>query len=799
DFCDVHGSDRGCSHTLAVQLALGAREAAPTAPWQRALDEIVRPTAEQQPVGELALFMTIVNPTRMRDRWSYGPRLEPFLGIRPARRGQRGTWIKGNVEWHGLHRGMAEPHVVGLLSELAGLHDVATDTPYAATPEWLSLARIPSRGLWEILTELRDAGVEMVSPGKAQRPVLITDTAARARVAIDEQQGHLRVRGQLLVEGEITDTAAMYAVGSPAVAVAQVRDHGRATEQAVLIRLEAPVPDALWQLLRADEPPVVDSESRELFEQTYLPRLRELAPIESPDHSYTVPPERQTTLELEVRASEGQVHQTWSWADQPSRRDRAREREILARVSDAVGGHEDLVGMPLSGIDRPADRTLTGTAGVLFVGEVLPRLRGLDGVRVNEAEGVPSHSRTVSGPRVSIAAEPGANDWFDLSVEVEVDGEAVPFGQLFVTLARGEPIFVLPDGRYFSLLGEEFDQLRAIIEEARALSDRPVESLRISRYQVDLWAELLELGIVHAQEQEWLRAARGLGESVTLEPVPVPSGVTAELRHYQQTGLAWLHFLRTNRLGGILADDMGLGKTLQAIAMMEVAREEDPAMPPFLVVAPTSVVGNWVRECERFAPGLRVVAIDATERKRGTPLAESVAGAHVVVTSYTLLRLEEEAYAGLACSGAIFDEAQMIKNHRARGYRSARLVQAPFKLAITGTPLENNLTELWALSALVCPGLLGGEKQFADLYRAPIEKDRDSERLARLQRRLRPFVLRRRKEEVATELPPKQEQVRELELHPKHRRLYELRLQRERQKVLGLLDDMESHRFQVFR
>src|SRR5690606_16541122 len=124
-------------------------------------------------------------------------------------------------------------------------------------------------------------------------------------------------------------------------------------------------------------------------------------------------------------------------------------------------------------------------------------------------------------------------------------------------------------------------------------------------------------------------------------------------------------------------------------------------------------------------------------------------------------RLEEEAYRELPWSGAIFDEAQMIKNHRSRGYRSARLLETPFKLAITGTPLENNLTELWALSALVCPGLLGGAQQFADLYRVPIEKEHDAEKLARLQRRLRPFLLRRRKEEVAAELPPKQEQVRE--------------------------------------
>lgn len=804
EFCTEHGSD-GCEHTIAVLLAGIPAEVAPapqTPAWQRTLSAVVPATAEPEQGARLALFMGVVVPRRTaRDRWSYGVDRESSLAVRPALMGARGRWIKGSTEWHALSMHRAGAHVIGLLEELAGRHDMLSRSYMYGTPEWLPLADVGSRGLWQLLLELREAGVEMISPGKAQHPVRLSEVTARARVVVEEHDAHLHVRAELLIGDELVDPTSVHRVGSPAIAVAQVSNPGLDNEQTTLVRLDSPVAEPLWTLLTADEPVSIGEHDRDAFERDYLPGLRTLAPLESPDHSYEIPAEPQLALELDLRAHRDQVHLTWAWTGTPPgrRRDQVREQEILARVRDAVGEHAHLAEAAPSGTE-PRSRTLLGTKGVIFLAEVLPRLREVEGVRVVEGEDLPSYSPTASGPVVSIAAEPGENDWFDLRVKVEVDGEQVPFGDMFVALARGEPIFVLPDGRYFSLTGPEFDRLRAIIEEARALSDKPLaEGLRISRYQVDLWQELVDLGIVHAQEQAWLQAARGLTDSVVLEQLPVPAGVRAELRHYQQTGLSWLHFLRTHALGGILADDMGLGKTLQAIAMMEAARAENPAMAPFVVVAPTSVVGNWVRECRRFAPELRVVAIDATERRRGTPLVEAVAGTHVVVTSYTLLRLEEEAYQALPWSGAIFDEAQMIKNHRARGYRSAKLLPAPFKLAITGTPLENNLTELWALSALVCPGLLGGEKQFADLYRAPIEKDHDTKKLARLQRRLAPFLLRRRKEEVATELPPKQEQVRELELHPKHRRLYELRLQRERQKVLGLIEDMEANRFQVFR
>ena len=200
---------------------------------------------------------------------------------------------------------------------------------------------------------------------------------------------------------------------------------------------------------------------------------------------------------------------------------------------------------------------------------------------------------------------------------------------------------------------------------------------------------------------------------------------------------------------------------------------------------------------ERFAPGLKVVAITETVRRRKVPLAELTAGADLVITSYALFRLEFADHDALEWSGLLLDEAQMVKNHQSVGYACARDLDVPFRLAITGTPMENNLTELWAIFTLVAPGLFGDLRQFTEQYRRPIEAG-DTETLDRLRRRIRPLMLRRRKEDVALDLPSKQEQVIRVELNSRHRRAYDVLLHRERQKILGLLEDLQQNRITIF-
>jgi SNF2 family DNA or RNA helicase len=280
---------------------------------------------------------------------------------------------------------------------------------------------------------------------------------------------------------------------------------------------------------------------------------------------------------------------------------------------------------------------------------------------------------------------------------------------------------------------------------------------------------------------------------------PAPDGLHATMRPYQLAGFNWLAALYTYRLGGVLADDMGLGKTLQALALICHVRERGLAQAPFLVVAPTSVVFNWAAETARFAPGLRVATVTETRARRGAALTDVVAGADLVVTSYTLFRLEYADYEAVEWAGLLLDEAQSVKNHQSQGYQCVKKLPAPFKLAITGTPMENNLMELWSLLSITAPGLFASPTRFTDYYRTPIEKGKDAALLAQLRRRIKPLLLRRTKEQVAGDLPDKQEQVIELELNPKHRKVYQTHLQRERQKVLGLLGDLARNRFEIFR
>jgi len=245
---------------------------------------------------------------------------------------------------------------------------------------------------------------------------------------------------------------------------------------------------------------------------------------------------------------------------------------------------------------------------------------------------------------------------------------------------------------------------------------------------------------------------------------------------------------------------MGLGKTAQTLALFAHAIEQsDAPTPPFLVVAPTSVVSNWAAEAARFVPGLRVTTVGATQAASGRRIADLAAGADIVVTSYAILRLDADAFASLDWAGLVLDEAQFVKNGASKANAAARDIRAPFRLAVTGTPVENNLMELWALMKIVAPGLFPSARAFAERYRRPIENDHNTERLARLRRRIRPLVMRRTKELVAPELPEKQEQVLTVALDPSHRRIYDTFLQRERQKLLGLIDDLDRNRFTVFR
>jgi SNF2 family DNA or RNA helicase len=242
-----------------------------------------------------------------------------------------------------------------------------------------------------------------------------------------------------------------------------------------------------------------------------------------------------------------------------------------------------------------------------------------------------------------------------------------------------------------------------------------------------------------------------------------------------------MQFLRQNGFGGVLADEMGLGKTLQALAFFRSIRQQNPSSAPMLVVCPTSLVSNWMAEAEKFTPTLKALAVEGADRER---LFARVSDHDLVVTSYALMRRDAERYRQLEFDTLVLDEAQHIKNRQTQNAQAVKSVRARQRLVLTGTPLENSVLDLWSIFDFLMPGYLGTAQDFRERYEQPIARDKDSAAQKRLARRLRPFVLRRTKREVAPELPEKIQQVAYCELTRDQRAVYEQVLEATRKEVL---------------
>ena len=568
--------------------------------------------------------------------------------------------------------------------------------------------------------------------------------------------------------------------------------------------LPAAVPRDLRTLLHRREPLRVPAADREAFLDVAYPKLRALSPMTSLDGSVALPAARRPALHLEAAYADGDrlaLHWSWRYHD-PDRRLPIDQRQGAHRDT----AHEDAVIAEAMTLwpHQPSDaaQLLSGVDTAEFTAHVLDALDALDHVEV-EVTGTRHAYRELDGaPQVRITqhASPGKNDWFDLGFDITVEGRQIPFPSLFVALARGRDKLLMPDRTYFSLDHPAFDALRELIREGEALAEWEPEVQRISKYQVDMWDELAEIADQTEASAEWTAVVDPLRALEHRPAPPLPRGLQAELRPYQREGFAWLAMLFDQGLGGVLADDMGLGKTVQTLALIAHAREQSPSAPPFLVVAPASVLPVWRREAERFAPGLHVRVLEGTSASRGGAAEEDFEGVDLVVTSYAVLRLDEELFASRRFQGFVLDEAQFVKNRRSRTHLAAKRVRAGMRLAITGTPMENSLDDLWAILDLVAPGLLGTAIGFRKRFTLPIATGEAPQRMEQLRRRIRPFLLRRTKELVAKELPEKHEEVLTVTLSPEHRAVYDSVLQRERKKVLGLIDtDLDRSRFIVFR
>lgn len=383
-------------------------------------------------------------------------------------------------------------------------------------------------------------------------------------------------------------------------------------------------------------------------------------------------------------------------------------------------------------------------------------------------------------------------DWFDLEMGIVVDGQRVNILPLLVKMIResnnpdalaklegdsenGIIYLPLEDGRILPIPAERIQYIVKTLIELH--TNHPLTGdgrLRLSTWQA---AQLADLeASMQAAQMRWFGNAqvrelgRQLQDFTQIEVIPVPETLETELRPYQAQGLSWLQFLRSHKLNGVLADDMGLGKTVQALAHILCEKESGRMDCPVLVIAPTSLMTNWLNEAQKFAPTLKVLILQGYDRKNNF---DRIQDHDVILTTYPLLARDKDILLKHKYHLLILDEAQIVKNPNTMAHRIVQQLQANHRLCLTGTPMENHLGELWSLFHFLMPGFLGDQKQFGKLFRTPIEKFGDDERRQQLVRRVKPFMLRRTKQQVVAELPPKTEIIQSIDLLPKQRDLYE--------------------------
>jgi superfamily II DNA or RNA helicase len=378
-------------------------------------------------------------------------------------------------------------------------------------------------------------------------------------------------------------------------------------------------------------------------------------------------------------------------------------------------------------------------------------------------------------------------EWFQLELGLEVEGEVVDLVPALIKLLEEAPkgarlsslsrqvarcrAVPVAKGRYVAIPWERLEPILQVLAE---LYDGHGRKLRLHETNLGVVGRLEQVIEGDGRVLCWKGRADDVERGRRIARAPAanerPAVLHAELRPYQADGLSWLCHLRDHRVGGVLADDMGLGKTLQTIALLAIEKEQRRMDQPALVVVPTSLIEGWRRQIAQFAPHLSVLVLHGGKRHAAF---DKLSSHDVVLTTYSVLSRDLGRFKKHEYHYVILDEAQAIKNARSQASQSVRTLRARHRLALTGTPIENNLDELWSLFEFVMPGLLGNAQRFRTGFRYPIEREGNETRLAALRSRVSPFVLRRLKETVARDLPPKTELVRHVAFGQDQRDLYE--------------------------
>ncbi|MED4650268.1 SNF2 helicase associated domain-containing protein [Bacillus pseudomycoides] len=407
-----------------------------------------------------------------------------------------------------------------------------------------------------------------------------------------------------------------------------------------------------------------------------------------------------------------------------------------------------------------------------FLYHVVPKLKGLLEIYATTAIKLRIH-RGNSAPLIRVRRKERM-DWLSFSFDIKGIPEAEIKGVL-AALEEKRKYYRLANGSLLSLESEEFNEINQFIKESGIRKEiLKGEEVNVPLVRSVKWMSSLQEGNVLSVDQSVQELVENIQSPKNLK-FTVPDSLATVLREYQKYGFEWMKTLAYYRFGGILADDMGLGKTLQSITFIaSILPEIREKKQPVLVVSPSSLVYNWLSELKKFAPDIRAIIVDGNQTERRNILKDATKF-DVIITSYPLLRRDVKLYAQ-PFHTLFLDEAQAFKNHTTQTAKAVKAIQAEYRFALTGTPVENSLEELWSIFYVVFPELLPGRKEFGDLRRENIAK------------RVKPFVLRRLKEEVLKELPEKIEHLQSSELLPDQKKLYAAYLAKLREETLKHLN-----------
>lgn len=416
-----------------------------------------------------------------------------------------------------------------------------------------------------------------------------------------------------------------------------------------------------------------------------------------------------------------------------------------------------------------------------FLLDAYPRL--VEKYRVYGEKALSRYKVRLSKPTISAVVESNEQDkWFDLKIDIQYDGQSVPLKKIWDAWISGKRYTQLKDGSYTSLPEAWLEKMSHKLQ-ALGLDPSEPPKTAFKQFEAPVLDSLLDEMPNAQTDSFWNTLREKIHNFKEISAVEMPKGLNAELRGYQKQGVAYLNFLSEYGFGGILADEMGLGKTVQTLSFLQHMIEQGYTGPN-LIVVPTSVLPNWEREAEKFVPSMKRLVIYGNKRQS---LFKKISKSNLVMTTYALLRRDLEDLQKFEFNSIILDEAQNIKNPNTITAQSVRSINARLRVCLSGTPIENNLFELWSLFEFLMPGFLGAQNAFQRGIVKPI-KDGDDETLGFLRTRVKPFILRRTKNEVAKDLPPKIENITYCALEEEQAQLYAMLAKKLRDQVLETVD-----------